>query len=683
MLKKAWSVNGFFDELKRRKVYRVAVAYVIAAGGIIQLASAVFPAWELPNWTLRLTVLLLLIGFPFALALAWAFDVTPEGIRATPRLGSADIHPHRRRNIFLLIGLGLMISLVAGFFLLPRAEAERVEKSIAVLPFENLSTNPENAHFADGIQDDILTNLAKIGDLKVISRTSVMGYRGNTKNVREIGKTLGVGAVLEGSVRREGNRVRLSVQLIDTEHDRHMWAEDYDRELTDVFAIQTDLAQKVANELHAQLSPSEQAQLTRKPTENGEAYLAFVQANNLRASLEDREKLKQAVQLYERALELDPNFALAEANLSSLESWIYHTSDPSEARRESARRHAEHALALQPDLPEGHFARGFHLYYGERNFNAALAEFAIAQRGMPNDAGTFLLIGAIQRRQGRWAESTANMEKAVSLNPQDVWPLQNLVFNYLIMRDYDAAKRTVDRALAIDPQSFPLWEIKSKIAIEERGDFSVAQKALAKLKEAVASGKFKEAGYATADKLAIAQMGVLVWQRKYEEALAVPREEISGNSPDGVLHRFQRRILEGIAHLKLGHEAEARATFLDAKELGEAAIREAPEEHSRHANLAHALAYLGEKEAAIAEAKRATELLPESVDAFEGPDMTAELAKVYAIVGEKEKAIELLDGLLSRPSSVTVSILRHEPALDGLRDDPAFQQLLAKHESRK
>src|SRR6184192_3948691 len=214
-------MSGFFEEVKRRKVYRVAVAYVIAAGGIIQLASAAFPAWELPSWSLRLVIVLLLIGFPISLILAWAFDVTPQGIRTTPTPPTA---PRRRRNIVALLAVGIIVSAAAGFFLLPRASARKVDKSIAVLPFESFSDDKENAFFADGIQDDILTNLSKIGDLKVISRTSVMSYRGKQQSVREIGKALGVSNILEGSVRRSGNRVRITVQLIDATTDEHLWA---------------------------------------------------------------------------------------------------------------------------------------------------------------------------------------------------------------------------------------------------------------------------------------------------------------------------------------------------------------------------------------------------------------------------------------------------------------------------
>src|SRR2546428_45274 len=275
-------MSGFFEEVKRRKVYRVAAAYVIAAGGIIQLASAAFPAWELPNWSLRLVIVLLLIGFPIALILAWAFDITSQGVKTTP--APAAPGSHLRRNVIMLVATGIIISAAAGFFLLPRASARKIDKSIAVLPFENLSDEKENAYFADGVQDDILTNLSKIGDLKVISRTSVMSYRGRAPNVRDIGKALGVSTILEGSVRRAGNRVRVNVQLIDATTDEHLWASDYDRDLTDVFAIQTDLAQKITDALQAKLSPSEKAQIERKPTQNNEAYLAFLQGHDLQSS---------------------------------------------------------------------------------------------------------------------------------------------------------------------------------------------------------------------------------------------------------------------------------------------------------------------------------------------------------------------------------------------------------------
>src|SRR5881628_1664995 len=430
--------GGFFEELQRRKVYRVAAAYIIAAGFIIQMGSAVFPAWELPNWTLRLVVVLLLIGFPIALILAWAFDVTPQGIRATKTTAT---EMHLGRNVIILIATGAVVSAAAGFFLLPRASGRKIDKSIAVLPFENLSDEKENAYFADGMQDDILTNLSKIGDLKVISRTSVMWYRGSgARSAREIGKTLGVATLLEGSVRRIGNRVRVNVQLINADNDEHIWAEDYDRDLTDVFAIQTDLAQKIASALQAKLSPNEKARLDLRPTQNSDAYLLYLQAHDYATRMDMfRDTSLKAEPLFEQAIKLDPNFALAFAGLSMVESWLYHTSDPLPARREKARFNADEALRLQPDLPEGRLALGFSYYYGDRNYERALAEFDISKRGLPNESQAYLAIGSIQRRQGKWAESNASLEKAATLDPKNANILINLCFSYMAQRDFETA----------------------------------------------------------------------------------------------------------------------------------------------------------------------------------------------------------------------------------------------------
>src|SRR2546430_10851988 len=441
-------MSGFFEELRRRKVYRVAAAYIVAAGFIIQIASSTFPAWELPNWSLRLVVALLLIGFPIALILAWAYDVTPQGVRATPTTSAPGTH--RRRNLTMLIATGVVVSAAAGFFLLPRVSARKIDKSIAVLPFNSLSDEKENAYFADGMQDDIMTNLSKIGDLKVISRTSVMSYRGNAaRSAREIGKALGVATLLEGIVRRIGNRMLVNVQLINADNDEHIWAEDYDRELTDVFAIQTDLAQKIVYTLQAKLAPNEKARLDRRPTQDPNAYLLFVQAHDY-ANRTDmfRDTTLKAEALFEQAIKLDPNFALAFADLSMVESWLYHSSDPVSARREKARLNADEALRLQPDLPEGHLALGFSYYYGDRDYERALAEFEIAKRGLPNDAQAYLAIGAIQRRQGRWVESTANLEKAAELDPKNTNLLINLCYSYMALRNFETADKTVDRAIA-------------------------------------------------------------------------------------------------------------------------------------------------------------------------------------------------------------------------------------------
>ena len=663
-------MSGFFEELKRRKVYRVAIAYIVASWALAQGLAQVLPVFDISNSVIRVVIALLLIGFPLALVLAWVFDVTPQGIKATPSIASAG---HRRRNVIMLAATGVIISAAAGFFLLPRAAAHKIDKSIAVLPFENLSDEKENAYFADGIQDDVLTNLSKIGDLKVISRTSVMPYRGKTQNLREIGKTLGVSNILEGSVRRSGNRVRVNVQLIDATTDEHLWASDYDRDLTDVFAIQTDLAQKITEALQAKLSPSERAQIERKPTENGEAYLAFVQAHNLQNAVEDLGKLKQSEQLYARAIELDPKFALALACYSQLESWIFHTFDPTQERREKAGTLAERAVQLQPDLPETHLALGFSYYYGDNNYDAALREFEIARQGLPNESDAYLAIGAIQRRQGKWAESTANLEKAVSLNPKDTFPLQNLAFNYQMLRNFDAANKTIDRGLQINPRGVGLWEIKSKLAIAEKGDLSVSEKAF----QAVTSMPMSNV-----EKLwiASARAEVFLLERKYKEGLreaeSLPDDLLRTEFPQ---HLSGKYYLIGFARKALQDEAGARAVFLRAKELLDAQLKESPDAADMHIQLAKVLACLGEKDAALAEARRATELVPESKDAFGGPEIAAGVAEVHAILGDNGRAIEILDRLLSRPSAVTVQGLKVNPIWDSLRSDPRFQALIDKY----
>src|SRR5215831_19359578 len=666
-------MTGFFEELKRRKVYRVAIAYVVGSWALAQGLAQVLPVFDIPNSAIRGVIALLLVGFPVALVLAWMFDITPTGIERT---SAVEPHPQsksrRRRNVILLGMGGATISVAAGFFLLPRAVAHKVDRSIAVLPFENLSDDQGNAYFADGIQDDVLTNLSKIGDLKVISRTSVMQYRSRPSNVRDIGKALGVSNILEGSVRRSGNRVRVNVQLIDANSDEHIWASDYDRDVTDVFAIQSDLAREIANALQAKLSPAEKTQMTQKPTENGEAYLAFVQAHDLSCAVEDLTKLKQSEQLYERAIELDPNFALALAHYSQLESWMVRTHDASSDHREKARTLAERALQLQPDLPEAHLALGFTYYYGDNNYEAALKEFEIAQQALPNESEVYLAIGAIQRRQGKWAESTANLEKAVSLNPKDTWPLQNLIFNFQMLRDFDAANRTVDRALQINPQAIGLWEIKGKLALGEKGDFGVCEQVLEKVKS-----------FPMSDEERLTMVGgeasFLVLQRNYQQLLQLGqqfRDDLFAAVPGSLALKY---FSIGVAQKALGDDAAARTAFLKAKDILEEQVKQRPDDAYLHVQLAKILAWLGEKDAAIAEAQRAMELRPESKDAFEGPPITEQAAQVYAILGDNARAIELLDGLLSRPSEVTLQGLKVNPAWDPLRNDPGFQTLFAKY----
>jgi TolB-like protein/Flp pilus assembly protein TadD len=663
-------MSSFFEEVQRRKVYRVAAAYVIAAGFIIQIGSAVFPAWDLPNWSFRLVVVLLLIGFPIALILAWAYDITSDGIKVTPATPTTT---HRRRNVALLGVTGVVISLAAGFFLLPLAVAHKVDKSIAVLPFENLSQDKENAFFADGIQDDILTNLSKIGDLKVISRTSVMSYRGKTVNLRDIGKALGVGAILEGSVRREGNKVRVTVQLINATNDEHIWANTFDRNLTDVFAIQTDLAGEIANALQAKLSPNEKAQLERKPTENTEANLAFVKASEI---LHRPDKFQtdvlEAEKLFQQATNLDPKFGDAYARLGWLGAWIYHSFDPTPARRDSTKAAIDNAMLLQPDCPDAHAAQGFFDYYCEtddQNYERALKQFDIALQGLPNNSEVFLAIGAIERRQGKWSESTTHLEKAAALDPNNPWLLQNLAFNYIALRDYQKAEEIIDHGLAASPKAFGLRFVKAKLAIDTKGDFSVAENILATLPP----------GFDPDGVITFGRINILMLQRKFQEALnllqGISKETIhtDGTAP------IPKAMLEGNCYLGLKDEAKAKAAYEKALPMLRRLVDEAPNDPNRHAMLGGGLAIVGQRDEAIRQGKLAMELRPESKDAFDGPMYTMALAQIYAWTGDKNEALQLIEKSLSTPNGLTAPLLKLDPIWDPLRDDPRFQALIGRY----
>ena len=656
---KSVPLPGFFEEVRRRKVYRVAAAYVIAAGGIIQFASATFPAWELPDSALRVLIVCLLLGFPVALMLAWAFDITADGIRVTPDGTSKS---HARLNMILLVAVGLILSATAGFFLLPRVAAHKIDRSIAVLPFQNLSDDKENAYFADGVQDDVLTNLSKIGDLKVISRTSVMPYRDMQSNARDIGKALGVATILEGSVRRVGTRVRVNVQLINVANDQHIWAEDYDRELTDVFAIQSDLAQKIAGELRAKLSPTEKAQIERKPTENSEAYLAFVEGHDL-LTRPDRLQAdtEKAEQLFERATRLDPNFSKAFAALAWVQDWMYHTFDPTPARKARAYAAAEEALRLEPDLPEAHLALGFYHYYCERNYQRALEEFAIAKKSLPNSADVYLAIGAIQRRQGKWGESTANMEKAASLSPRDAFLLMNLADNYRAVDDFEKADRVFDRAIEIAPNSVSARTGKAMLAADLKGDLSEIDRQLVQIPPGAGADSEGMVGRAY----------LLMLQRKFQDAVAFLKQ-LPGNGSD----EKTKEYLEGALYTFVNDKEQARSAFQRARSILEKAIQEGSDDAMHHMTLALALAGLGEKDAAIVEGRLAVALLPESQDALDGPKMTLGLAQIYAWTGENDSAFELLERSLTTPAGVTVSSLKLNPVWDRLRGDARFQALI-------
>lgn len=664
-------IHAFFYELRRRKVYRAAAAYAIVGWVIIQVVATVFPVFALPAWSLRAVVITVLAGFPLVLVLAWAFEVGPGGVRKTIDSPADPMGPPafvlRRRNVVVLVAVGAAISVLCGYFLLSHSLASRLDKSIAVLPFDNFSEEKDNEHFADGVHDDVLTLLARIEDLKVISRTSVMQYRGKAHNIREIAQELGVSTVLEGSVRRSGNRVRLVVQLIDALHDRHIWAQEYDRDLTDTFAIQSALAQEIANQLKAKLSTNEVNRIKERPTTNDEAYQLYLQAHAMYSRPEETlDTLRRAEQLYEKATQLDPSFALAFARLAHIESWIYYLFDPTPERLMKAKRAATEAMRLEPDAPESHLAAGYVAYYGDRDYARALGEFEIARGGLPNDPSVFLAIASIERRQGKWKQSIADYEKAASLSPGDPIIIENLALTYQAVRDFPAAAKAFDRAVALVPNSFEAKSLRSTVEMEWKGDLSMMKSLLASL-----PSDFESFGT-----VALARFNVCFFERKFDEALNVlwrsPLENLHGQTSTPLPKSF----LAAQVYRLIPDAEKAHAEYEHALSIAQRALDESPQDSARHALIGLIYAGLGQKEDAIREGNRALELLPESKDAMDAPVLVVAMARIYAITGELDKAIDLLQHSVQTPAGLTVHEIRLDPTWDVLRDHPRFKALI-------
>jgi eukaryotic-like serine/threonine-protein kinase len=548
------------------------------------------------------------------------------------------------------------------------------EKSIAVLPFENFSDDKENSYFAAGIQDDVLTSLAQIHDLKVISRTSVMAYqKPGGRNMREIGRALGVANVLEGSVRRVDNRVVVNVQLIDARNDRPIWAERYDRAVADSIDLQGELATQIAACLKAKLAPEEMARFVAKPTANSEAYVLYLTALG-----KEGENEIAAEQLYVQATAVDPTFALAHARASLLNSQISSYGDD-RARKAKARAQAEEALRLSPTLGEAHMALGLCLYWGEKKYDAALKEFEVAAATSPNNADIYNYVGGIYRRQGRWRDSVASFERALSLDPRNC----NLAFlaanNHLFLRDWPAATAGYNRALKIWPDfGFPKAGL-AYLEVVQNSNPAAGSKILQNI----------PAGPDPDGDLALARWDLAILERDYATAEKIvtdfPLEDFSKARP------APKTFYQGRIALARGDIESAQRYFAAARPDIEKRVRDNPDVAERHARLGLLYAYMQRKEDAIRESRRAIELEPESENAFHGPLYAANLALVYALVGEPDQAITLIERLLSTPGAlsypdypqnITLADLRLRREWDSLRSNPRFQKILAGPEPK-
>src|SRR5438105_5275555 len=628
-------MKTFFQELKNRRVYRVAIAYAIAGSATVQVVGTVLPIFHAPDWAQQLFVVLIALGFPMALVLAGSFDVEAGTIKKA-RAGPGGTAVANRRRVWIVAGVGSVIAMfglgaywfwhpwTTGLHLEPEAGPAITEKSIAVLPFENLSDDKQNAYFADGVQDEILTNLARVADLKVISRTSVMQYKsGAQRNLRDIAKTLGVSHVVEGSVQRSGGRVHVSAQLIDAKTDMHLWAESYDRELADVFAIENELAEQIVSQLKSKLSPQEKAAIEQKPTADLAAHDLYIRAKTLIVtavfSTPQAESLFEAVRLLSQAIERDHAFALAYYQLAHAHDLLYFVgTDHTPARLAMADAAIQSLARLRPNSGEAHLAIAKHLYWGRLDYERARQELTVAQKSLPNDPLPFQLASYIDRRQSRWAESTKNLERAIALDPQNAEFLQQISLTYECLRRYADMERALDRALALTPKDAGLRASRARVELEWHAD---PRPLVVTVKAIIAEDSHQ------AENIADSWLYESLCERDFDGALhGLAVLPVDGCYQDTI--PFPRVWCEGVVAQMRGDQAAARAAFTSARTEAAKLIAKQPEYAHALCVLGMADAVLGHKKDAIREGRRAVELLPVTKDAIIGSRLVQNLALI-------------------------------------------------------
>jgi len=679
------SVNpkNFFGELKRRNVYKVAIAYAVVAWLLMQVASQIFPFFEIPNWTVRLVVLLLILGFPIALVLAWAFELTPEGLKRTE---FADELPKKApRNRVWLYVVAVAGAISVGLFFLGRytasnkqgGPAEALTKSIAVLPFENLSEDKANAYFAEGIQDEILTKLAAVRDLKVISRTSTAKYQSKPDNLKTVAQELGVSTILEGAVQKAGDKVRVNVQLIDAHADTHLWAKSYDRDFKDVLAVESEVSEEIAEALKANLSPSESHVLAAARTHDTEAYDLFLRGQyefHQGESSLATDALDRADAFYRQALAQDPNFAEAAAALAYarlFRHWFVAPLTPREL--EEVKSIIDHALALAPDSPQAHFALGVFSYWGHRQYENALTEFHRALELQPNNALARQFCGWIYRRRGEWERSLPDVQRAEELDPRDAQIPANLGATYEALRLWKDAERSELRALAIDPHSIVAASILARTRLYGMSDIGSAWQAFDGIPAGIRVSSLSFQG----DLEAIIGLRVYVYliERRFTDAFQTFEKEERHSDLGHVQQlagRAALRVLEGQIEA-------AKSAGEEALPLLEARFRERPDDTFAMTQLSWVYLALGRNADALRLARQAAELIPIEKDAVSGTFFQNGLAEIESRAGAPEEAVKRLGHLLSIPAGQRVSVarLKIDPVWDPIRNRPDFQQLLS------
>src|SRR6059058_293091 len=552
-----------------------------------------------------------------------------------------------------------------------RATRAAPEKSIAVLPFENLSPDPQNAFFADGVQDEILTDLARIADLKVISRTSVMQYKpGTVRNARSIGQALGVANLLEGSVQREGGKVRVNAQLIDARNDSHVWAQTYDRDLVDIFAIQSDIAKAIADELQVKLSPGEKAAIEKRPTYDVFAYDLYTRAKELVVDLTDpvasQQNLARAVMLLEEAVARDQHFVNAWCLLSQLHARMYTAGyDHTPERLEKSYSAVEAASRYEPDASEVHLTWGNYYYESLRDYRRAGSELAIAQKKLPNSAQVLEVSGYVLRRGGDWEEATRSLERAAELDPRNVHILQQLALTYQPRRRYQDEAHVYDRVLALVPNDGLTQGLKALVAVDWKADLRPYQALMAKL-TATDPKKAAEAD----------DINYTICERT-PEAFARGLKHYPRGGSVNIAVNYPHAYFEGVIAICEGDLEKAKSAFNVARAEVAATVERDPEFAPAVSFLGMIDAGLGRKEEALREGRHACELLPPSKDAIDGVVLAVNLAQIYVWTGEKDLAIAQIEAVERLPTYLSYGLLKLQPIWDPLRGDPRFEKLVA------
>jgi TolB-like protein len=669
--------GNFFAELKRRNVYKVAVAYIVAGWALSQGIAQVFPVFDVPNWIVRLIVVLTIIGFPISLIFAWAFEITPEGVK---RAEEADAMPESarptNRTWIYIVVVGAAISL-ALFFLGRYTAGTRTtpsgdRKSIAVLPFASLSQDKNDAYFADGVQDQILTNLAKVSDLKVISHTSVRQYKtGAERNMREIGRQLGVAYIVEGSVRRARDRLRINAELIDARTDSHVWAETYDRTAADLFAIQSELAQSIVTQLKAKLSPRQKAEIEERPTQDLDAFELYLQAKTIVDSyinaIDVRAALLQALKSLDEAIKRDPNFVSAYCYAARANDLLFFFDlDPTPDRISLADAAVKAALRLRPDSAEAHFARADYYFRCLRDYDRAQEELAIARPGLPNSTPFFILSGYINRRRNHFPDGERDFSTAFALDPRNPNAYNLLADTYVLQRRFPEAVHVYDNVLAAGEQ-VPIVRVRrASCMLWGTGDPRPLRDILA---------KFPDMEFAGGQTPARVWMAML--DGNYAEAgrvlAASPRQDFQEID---LSFYFPKSWYQAMIARAKGDSPGATAAFRQCREILAQRLIVKPEHARTIAVLAQVDAGLGEKDLAIREAQHAIDLMPISQDIYDGALVLEGLAQVYTWSGDRDRAIGLVQKLVTMPGYTNYGRLKFHPLWSPLRGDPRFEKIV-------